>query len=135
MSSTISKSAADLILREVIQNGETNLTLSTDKLGELLELTAQIAIDRAEKHPRPIEVANSRAATSLFAVCWRVMSSLRTTLGLLEEIPSGVDAEEWEGVTGSIHNAADSLELAAFMFDERHVASYAYQMREATRDA
>lgn len=135
MSSTISKSVADLILREAMQNGETNLTLSTDKLGELLELTAQIAIDQGAKYPRPIEVANSRAATSLFAVTYRVMSSLRTTLGMLEEIPSGVDAEEWEGVTGSIHNAADALELAAHNFDNAHEASYAHQMREATRDA
>jgi hypothetical protein len=117
-----------LILNEVHQAGETQLTIGGDKLAELLELTAQIAIDQAAKHPRPIEVQNSQTATSLCATTYRVFHSLKTALGLLEEVPEGVDADEWEGVTGLIHNAADALGLATQRFEDCHVAAYAHQV-------
>lgn len=128
MSSTIAKSVSTLILNEVNQAGDAQLAIGADRLAELLELTAQIAIDRATKRPRPIEVQNSMAATSLCATTYRVFHSLKTALGLLEEVPEGVDADEWEGVTGLIHNAADVLGLATQRFEDSHVAAYAHQV-------
>lgn len=134
MSCTISKSAADLILREVIQNPEETLKLTTEQLREMLIVACDIAIDQAAKRPRPIEVANSSIATALYAVAWRVSKSLRATMGLLEEVPDGVDASEWEGVTGSIHNAADALELASHNFDDHYATFYRHQLEEARND-
>ena len=134
MSCTISKSAADLILREVIQNPEETLTLTADQLREMLVITCDIAIDQAAKRPRPIEVANSSIATALYAVAWRVSKSLRATLEVLEEIPSGVDAAEWEGLTGLIYNAADALELASHNFGDHYVTFYRHQLEGAKNE-
>lgn len=128
MSSTIAKSVSTLILSEVNQAGDTQLAIGADRLAELLELTAQVAIDQAARRPRPIEVENSMAATSLWATSYRVAHSLKTALRLLEEVPAGVDADEWEGMTGLIHNAADVLVLATQRFEDSHVAPYAHQV-------
>ena len=134
MSSRTAKSVADLILREAIQNPDDTLTLTADQLNEMLVIACDIAIDQTAKSPRPVEVANSNVATALYAACWRVAKSLRTTMGLFEEVPGDVDASEWEGLTGLIHNAADALELASHNFDDHYVTFYRHQLGEAKND-